>query len=90
MQIFNELVNIITIIFLSYTVIRIKKKNTNTKGVNMLIYTMIAFIFLTVVDVVNAFFIKNPTLDISIVLLKLPLVIILVWFFFKLRKKGSL
>lgn len=90
MQIFNELVNIITIIFLSYTVIRIKKKNTNTKGVNMLIHTMIAFIFLTVVDVVNTFFIKNPTLDISIVLLKLPLVIILVWFFFKLRKKGSL
>ncbi|MDO4814157.1 MAG: hypothetical protein Q3988_03590 [Gemella sp.] len=88
MFIFNEVVNILTIFILAYTIVRIKKRNI--ANANGLIYTMSAFIFLTLVDIINTFFIKNPTLDLSVVILKLPLVVILVFYFIKLRKKGSL
>lgn len=90
MIIFNEVVNILTICILAYTIMRIKKKNIQSKGATALIYTMSTFILLTVIDVINAFFIKNPNLDVAVVILKIPLVIILVLFFIRLRKKGSL
>ncbi|MBF0747032.1 hypothetical protein IR073_05155 [Gemella sp. 19428wG2_WT2a] len=90
MLIFTELINIITIIFLSYVIVKIRKKNLKSKTSNILIYTMIVFVILTLLDVLNVFFIKNVSLDLAIILLKVPLVIILVAIFLKLRKKGSL
>ncbi|MBF0710355.1 MULTISPECIES: hypothetical protein [unclassified Gemella] len=90
MLIFTELINIITIIFLSYVIVKIRKKNLKSKTSNILIYTMIVFVILTLLDVLNVFFIKNVSLDLAIILLKIPLVIILVAIFLKLRKKGSL
>lgn len=90
MQLFNELVNIITIIILSYAIVRIKQKNLKSKTSSVLLYTMVIFVILTALDVINTFFIKNMTLDLSIVILKLPLVVILITIFFKLRRKGSL
>lgn len=91
MLIVTEIVNIISIIVLAYSIYTIKQRNIASKHTKILTSTMAIYLACIILDRVNFYLIKSLSLEIAIPLLKIPLTIILIIYFIKLmRNKGSL